>query len=255
MAEAPGAPGSNISLPAKKDSSPLSPDEIAVRQFVRSSFIVSEGSLGIQNTIFDYAVAKGLLSEIDIPRKIPNYMLTLFPPGQHVIRPPEIIKDDRAFAWSALHKSKSEPKGVEAEKLVPVILSEVLGREFKYQIVKRPKRAPDTDQHESYLRKFVLMGESTGSQITDQLCLDLKPLLAKLRDEPFPAVTDDMISNDALSPLPQMLQGSGDLIEGMISKRLNAMGDRRILAYIEALWEKNHPGEKFFPPSPTTTSS
>ena len=254
MAEAPGIPGSSISTPAIKDSAPpITPAEIAVRQFVRGSFLVSEGSLAIQKVIFDYAVAKDLLPDIEIPRHIPKYMLSLFPPGQHLERPADVIKDDRAFVWGELHKSKSEPKGIEAEKLVPVVLSEVLGREFKYQIVKRPKRAPDSDQHESYLRKFAVIGESTGSQITDQLCAELTQALDRLRAEPFSSVTKEMISNEALSPLPQLFQGSGELIEDMISRRLNAMGDRRILAYVEALWERNHPGESFFPQAPATT--
>lgn len=250
MAEAPGIPGSSISLPATKDSAPLTPAEIAVRQFVRGSFLVSEGSIAIQRVIFDYAVVKDLLPEAEIPKEIPSYMLSLFPPGQHLSRSAEVIEEDRAFVWGELHKSKSEPKRVDAEKLVPVILSEVLGREFKYQIVKRPKRSPESDQHESYLRKFAVVGDSTGSQITDQLYSELAQALDHLRAESFPPVTDEMISNEALSPLPQMFQGSGGLIEGMISKRLNAMGDRRILAYIEALWERNHPGEKFFPNPP-----
>ena len=188
-----------------------------------------------------------MLPDVEIPRKIPKYMLTLLPPGQHAERAAERIHQDRAFVWNTLYESKAKPKGVAAEKFTPLILDEILGREFRYQLKGRPKRGPENDAYESYLRKFVVLGETTGSSITDQLCLDLKPILEALRREPFPVVTDDMISPETLSPLPQLVEGSGDIIEGMIAKRLNAMGNQRILSLVEALWERNHPGQKFFP--------
>ena len=47
MSEAPFNPGTPPSDLPVKDTLPISPNEIRLRQFVKSAFVVTEGSLGI----------------------------------------------------------------------------------------------------------------------------------------------------------------------------------------------------------------
>ncbi len=231
----------------------LAPDQIAMRQFVRGTFRISQGALGIQLPAIEWASFNGRIPIQEIPAEMPDYLQDLFPPGQHKKLDQEQANAGILTAWEKIHELTYGISPTPESEILPVLTHEILKMELKYQLLDRPARNNPADNHESQVRKYILQGEKTESPIIDDLCIELKREFEKLREEPAPEITAEMISPESFRVLTQYYIGMSGYqpISRYVEEELRAMGDRKVLAYVEALWEQNHPGQRFFPEQTT----
>ncbi len=223
----------------------LTPQESAMRKFFRGTFRSSQGHIGLQEDITNWAIVRSKVPIMDIPRHAPFYILDLLPPTQHKESNDERIKVERANAWARLHLGIQNRDRIDEEALLPNILSETLKRELKFQIMGRPQRTTE-DIFESYLRKNTILGEPASSPEMTDLATELKGPLEELRAEPFEKLIPEEIKS-ATDFLSKLYPSTNPINEDIIGTFLASWRDRKVLAFVEFLWERNHPGQSFFP--------
>lgn len=233
---------------APKEPKPvLTPDQIAFRQYFRGSFRISQGSYKGQSFIHEWTMSSGLMPPVEIPRKIPEYLKDLTPPGVHLRVSDTLIQNDRDMSWSDLYRISHAEPTIPSSDSVKSIVSEVLKRELRYQLIGRFGRNFNDDIFESHLRKVAVLKEKTDSPILDRLCIELGVELDRLRNLPTATVSPEALNSPWLKELEDLLRSNDPDQYDQAEKILNDMGNRKLLAYVEALYNRNHSGERFFP--------
>lgn len=227
----------------------LTPDQIALRQYFRGSFRITQGSYRGQSFVHEWTKASGLMPQAEIPRKIPDYLRDLTPPGIHMKVTGDLIQNDRDMSWNELFRISQTEQTTPPSEATKKILKEVLKRELRYQLLGRYGRNFNDDIFESQLRRTVILGERTDSPILDRLCLDLKAELERLNKEASGPITPEMLNSPDLKALEDFLRSNKPDDYDKAEITMQQMGPRKVLAYVKALYERNHRGEKFFPDS------
>lgn len=202
-------------------------DADLIKSYFYNSFRLSQGNPSTQDHIFGWLASHGYLENIDIPRKLPPYIIKMPIPTRHEdLNRLGPLNDIRLmyihFIDSKDIKSPTtEVKGIGMVPFEELIVKETIERDFIYQHKKRPGRdaatdvKPDSvnDPHASFLRKYVINGETMGGIAA------YDDLLAHMQQSLVASIAEQKFSPD--------IQGCFDeLVER---------------------WEINHPGISFFP--------
>lgn len=245
MAESPGIKPPDL-------TPPQTPEQTAMLHYFRNSFRLTQGSAKGQQSVNDWAMSYGLIPAVDIPPQIPDYLLVR-PPRMHLKSSEERIVDDRQMAYEDLKFVMEFGPRSTPEVARGVILSEILKKELRYQLIGRYGRGFNDNMFESYLRRSLVLGENFSSHELDKLLKELRKDLKKLKREPATKITDTMLSSSNMKELEDLFRSNEAQDQQEADDRMDASGPRTVLSYVEALWERNHPGERFFPEPPTTT--
>lgn len=227
--------------------SPLRPEEIQLRSYFRGSFRYAQGSLMAQSFITQWAYSSGRIQTMEIPEVMPEYIEGLMPPGNHIISSKSKTNIDIEAAWRDLYISSRATEFVSPQEALENVLNEILKRELKYQLVGRKGRSQTQDKYDSYLRRFVVLGEKADSPILDDLSQELEEAVAKLTEEPTPQVTPETLESREIKVLEARFKKGGLVNSDKADSTMTMMGSRKMLSLVVALWEKNHPGQQFFP--------
>ncbi len=231
---------------------PLSPAQIAFRQYFRESFRFTQGSFTNQKVVTSWVVASGLMPDVELPRRMPSYLKTVAPPGAHLQRSSEERKDDLDFAYREVVRITKDGAKATPEYLAGNILGGMLQMELKYQLRGRYGRRPNDDMFDSYMRRYLILGEATGSPILDKLALELRRKLDELRKKPR-EVIDPTEKSKKIAEITRLLRGNFVQEQDAISL-MRQLGQRELLALIEEYWELNHSGKKFYPEEALSTA-
>lgn len=214
----------------RPERAPLTEDEKKTKDIFFNTFRFGQGNriggADLAGDLFLWLKANDYFPP-DIPKKPPKYIKDIVTPKQHV----KIIRlqswDQIRQEWKSFYK-KSESTITPAEIPDEHIAQRLLSKDIGYQDPQHPRPRPPLpegkvarpdsaqDQHASFVRRFAIMGAGTGSEPYDDL---------------FRRVRTQLMDAPATSHVGKMRE--------MLSSR----------------WEKNHPGEKFFPepkPEPDT---
>jgi hypothetical protein len=239
------------SVPPPEPKAQLTPAQIAFRQYFRGSFRITQGSYRGQSFVHEWTMGSGLMPQVEIPRKIPDYLKELTPPGVHVKISGDIIQRDRDTSWADLYRISQTTENIPPSESAKSVVKEVLKKELKYQLIGRYGRNFNDDIFDSYLRRTVVLGEKTDSPILDKLCLDLKAELDRLRSTGGDQISPELLNAPWLMQLENLLRSTNPEDYDRAEEIMETMGPKKVLAYVEALYQRNHRGEKFFPTSQT----
>jgi hypothetical protein len=188
------------------------------------SFRFSQGELFLQEKILKWLVAKGRFDGLEVPEELPAYIQETIVPEKHLTIT-EGPKKELEKVWGKLNIYVTHLRqSISVDELQPSILRGMIDRDRLYQEKERPNRpdsqqaTPDSsnDPHASFVRKYIINGQPTGSDAFDELHRSLVPLLTKSRTATYVA--------------PKHIV------------------DKDILLSLSSGWENNHPGHTFFPP-------
>lgn len=229
---------------------PLSPAQIAFRQYFRESFRFTQGSSVGQSFVNEWVIAAGLMPDVDLPRIVPTYIRTVHPPGIHLknLQDPE---DEITDAYNDIRRLKRDQDLASSEKSLDKVLDKMLEMELKYQIRGRRGRSMNDDMFDSYMRRYLVLGEATGSPILDKLAVELRRKLDELRERPREEI-DPEVKSEKVTEITRLLR-----LEGWEENALSIMrelGQRELLALVEEYWELNHSGKKFYPEEALSTA-
>lgn len=146
------------------------------------------------------------------------------------------FKPQSSFIASTGLKDFISRMNTEENQLLVDILNSILKRDKKYQLEDRPGRDPGYDPHESFLRKYVVEQKPLQTEQYTRLYGDLDSLINALQ---IPG-----INYKEMFPLPQnvnnIIQEMGLTDDLIHTISINFQALRR-------LWERNHPGDQFWP--------
>jgi hypothetical protein len=210
----------------------LSKQERRAKELFTQSFRFSQGELFLQEQILKWLVAKGGFDGIEVPVESPAYIQEMLIPKKHksITEGP---KKELERAWGRLNIYATHLRqSISVDELQPTILRGMIDRDRTFQKGERPNRpdslqvTPDSsnDRHASFVRKYIINGQPTGSDAFDELHRNLAPLVTKYQ------------TATAKSPI--------DIIF-----------NQEILFFLVKDWEKNHPGYTFFSPQHTPADS
>jgi hypothetical protein len=213
---------------AQSKETGLTEQQERLKGLLFQSFRFSQGTQGLQEDILKWLVAKGCFDDVDIPEKPPAYIQNIVVPKKH----PSLLNDTEKFdavndVWGILYHIKNLNPPDSIEELTPSILTEMIERDGAFQEHKRQNRptseavVPDSsnDPHASFVRRFILSAQPTGSEPFDTLHKELAPLLTQYR-----------------KVLPRISPTDPDDLKSPQGK----------LFLLVQSWEKNHPGQRFF---------
>ncbi len=221
----------------------LSPEQIAFRQFFRGSFRFTQGSSIGQSFTNEWAVASGLMPDVDLPRIVPAYIRAISPPGIH-LKNLESPKNEITDAYNDIRRLKRDGTQFSQEDSLDKILESMLQMEFKYQLRGRRGRSMNDDMFDSYMRRYLVLGEATDSPILDKLAVELRRKLDELRKKPREEVDAEQRSKK-VEEITRLLHLEG--WEGNALALMREIGPRELLALVEEQWEVNHRGQRFYP--------
>lgn len=172
-----------------------------LKSLFRKSFKFSQGEIGVQTNIFRWLRQNNYLDSFTIPTNPPAFIHEIEPPAVHgKVSEFESTKDTTIEnAWEALYEVASGKDKITVTK--NYLLSSIVERDLHFQFVPREGRLdtdaqPDSlhDPHASFLRKYSLHNETTGSKAFDQLFLEIRdPLIAGFSGDIFDFPDPDMI--------------------------------------------------------------
>lgn len=201
----------------------LRPEDRLLRTLFRDSFRFSQAGEPLQYNIAQWLHLNGHLDGIKIPQSIPNFLLDITIPKRHVqfkdSEEEALIEMGKTLTnmWGEFHRATLTPQDTPVSEIEDTIVVELLSREKYFQESGRSGREaaadvePDSpnDMYGSQFRKYVLHQAPTGTPIYDAF-------FANVRERVLPAQ-----------------------FEGRV------MGYREQVEELAALWERNHPGERF----------
>lgn len=213
--------------PEQREVHPLPERGQSVKELFRQSFRFSQGDPNLQGTIFSWLVVKGYISENDVPIEVPSAIYKVQPPRLHKDSRGGIDerKADIKEMWHQLYERvrETDPDSETSTNYAKDILSGIIYRDLKYQKEERPDRTgrvfpPDSpnDPHASLLRKFAILGESTGVDAYDILHAEIGVHIIRYKSE----------IDSELVPFQEPLTND----QRVINK----------LAELADLWERNH---------------
>lgn len=214
--------------PEQREVHPLPERGQSVKELFRQSFRFSQGDPKLQGSIFSWLVFKGYISEKDVPSlDVPSAIYNVQPPRLHKDSRGGIDerKADIRETWHQLYERvrETDPDNETSTHWAKYILSGIVDRDLKYQKEERPDRSgrvfpPDSpnDPHASLLRKFAILGESTGVDAYDILHAEIGAHVIRYKSE----------MDSELVPFQNPLT--------------NDQRETNKLAELATLWEKNH---------------
>ena len=227
-----------------------SKNELDLENVFRQTYFISQGDSGLQRQLYQWLRVMNIFKYSDFPNDEPDWIGKFHAPKLHANSGQDAsMNEDQKYEWANFKVEFYKAGSPKDEFLLTDILGNCLKRDLYYQIKARPNREDgqkskadsSKDPHKSFVRHYILDGN--------------------LKSQPFSSLFDSLRTVlFSITPAEEELArihipSPSDSSDSVANWTNGALRLNQKLGMLIKLWEQNHPGEKFFPPSPTTTSS
>ena len=214
----------------------LTPEQAELKKWYILAFYLSQGSEDQQSDLTHWSYLDGYFKDKDVPTELPDFLKEVAPPNAHdaIGKGSERLRILERNWWGPIDtkrlKSLARHEDGSPIDFPKEILTGMIKSDLAYQYKERPGRIasdflPDDrqDRHGSLVRRHLLMDNKVGNKTFDHLFAKMAPIVRQLEhlEETKPA--------------------------GTAPDDLDSLSMEEAMQHLIFQWERNHPGERFFP--------